>query len=142
MGIEDYDYVPSEDYYTPPPYEDLNYGEGLENPDENPDQLPEPRARAEVPTSTVSTSNGSNVIASLPMGLAWGGAGGSPGLSSSASCLGDPGVAPLHPGPPHPGPWGLCRWAVDMLRRDAGPFWKPRPAESTSGLSVFHLQNE
>lgn len=60
VGIEDYDYVPSEDYYTPPPYEDLNYGEGLENPDENPDQLPEPRARAEVPTSTVSTSNGSN----------------------------------------------------------------------------------
>ncbi|XP_010833558.1 PREDICTED: collagen alpha-1(V) chain, partial [Bison bison bison] len=59
-GIGDYDYVPSEDYYTPPPYEDFGYGEGIENPDENPDQLPDQGARAEVPTSTVLTSNGSN----------------------------------------------------------------------------------
>ncbi|EPY72419.1 hypothetical protein CB1_022731001, partial [Camelus ferus] len=60
-GIGDYDYVPSEDYYTPPPYEDLNYGEGMETPDENPDQLPDLGARAEVPTSTVLTSNASNL---------------------------------------------------------------------------------
>nr|XP_031529582.1 collagen alpha-1(V) chain [Vicugna pacos] len=59
-GIGDYDYMPSEDYYTPPPYEDLNYGEGMETPDENPDQLPDLGARAEVPTSTVLTSNASN----------------------------------------------------------------------------------
>lgn len=63
-GLGDYDYVPSEDYYTPPPYEDLNYGDGLEGPDENPDQ----GARAEVPTSTVLTSNASNVIERLGPG--------------------------------------------------------------------------
>ncbi|EPQ11198.1 Collagen alpha-1(V) chain [Myotis brandtii] len=40
----DYDYVPSEDYYTPSPYED-SYGEGL---------------GAEVPTSTAGTANASN----------------------------------------------------------------------------------
>lgn len=71
-GIGDYDYVPSEDYYTPPPYEDFGYGEGIENPDENPDQPPDQGARAEVPTSTVLTSNGSNVIASLRAGWAQG----------------------------------------------------------------------
>lgn len=49
----DYDYVPSEDYYTPSPYED-SYGEGL---------------GAEVPTSTAGTANASNVIAFLPRGL-------------------------------------------------------------------------
>lgn len=35
VGIEDYDYVFSEDYYTSFFYEDFNYGEGLENFDEN-----------------------------------------------------------------------------------------------------------
>ena len=77
-GIGEYDYVPSEDYYTPPPYEDFGYGEGIENPDENPDQSPDQGARAEVPTSTVLTSNGSNVIASLRAGSARG-AGWTPG---------------------------------------------------------------
>lgn len=52
----DYDYVPSEDYYTPSPYED-SYGEGL---------------GAEVPTSTAGTTNASNVIAFLPRGLSRG----------------------------------------------------------------------
>uniref|UniRef100_A0A8C9BV73 Collagen type V alpha 1 chain n=1 Tax=Phocoena sinus TaxID=42100 RepID=A0A8C9BV73_PHOSS len=59
-GIGDYEYVPSEDYYTPPPYEDFGYGEGIESPDESPDRSPDPGARAEVPTSTVLTSNASN----------------------------------------------------------------------------------
>lgn len=56
-GVGDYDYVPSEDYYTPPPYEDLSYVEGLEDPDHPPDHGP----GARVPTSTAGTSNGSNV---------------------------------------------------------------------------------
>ncbi|ELK07333.1 Collagen alpha-1(V) chain [Pteropus alecto] len=55
-GIGDYDYVPSEDYYTPPPYEDLGYVEGLEDPDQLPDHGP----GAGVPTSTTDTSNASN----------------------------------------------------------------------------------
>lgn len=64
--------MPSEDYYTPAPYEDLNYNEGFENPDLPPDH----GARAEVPTSTTSTANASNVIASLPRGSGAGGWGG------------------------------------------------------------------
>ena len=63
-GIGDYDYMPSEDYYTPAPYDDLNYGEGFENPDRS----PEHGAGAEVPTSTAGTANSSNVIASLLRG--------------------------------------------------------------------------
>uniref|UniRef100_A0A8C9M5P0 Collagen type V alpha 1 chain n=1 Tax=Panthera tigris altaica TaxID=74533 RepID=A0A8C9M5P0_PANTA len=54
-GFGVYDYMPSEDYYTPAPYEDLNY-EGFENPDLPPDH----GAGAEVPTSTTSTANASN----------------------------------------------------------------------------------
>lgn len=63
LGIGDYDYVPTDDYYTPSPYEDFGYGEGVENPDRptNPD------SGAEVPTSTTVTSNTSNVIAFLPV---------------------------------------------------------------------------
>lgn len=68
-GIGDYEYVPSEDYYTPPPYEDFSYGEGIESPDESPDRSPDQGARAEVPTSTVLTSNASNVIAFPASGL-------------------------------------------------------------------------
>lgn len=49
LGLGEYDYVPVDDYYTPPPYED-NYGEG-------PDQAPNPGA----PTSTLPPSNASNV---------------------------------------------------------------------------------
>lgn len=71
IGIEDYDYVPSEDYYTPPPYEDLNYHEGVGSPDQLPDQLPE-HGEAEAPTSTAGTSNSSRVTASLPRGLGQG----------------------------------------------------------------------
>uniref|UniRef100_A0A2I3GV31 Fibrillar collagen NC1 domain-containing protein n=1 Tax=Nomascus leucogenys TaxID=61853 RepID=A0A2I3GV31_NOMLE len=56
VGIGDYDYVPSEDYYTPSPYDDLTYGEG----EENPDQPTDPGAGAEIPTSTASTSNSSD----------------------------------------------------------------------------------
>ncbi|ELV12210.1 Collagen alpha-1(V) chain [Tupaia chinensis] len=52
-GIGDYDYVPIEDYYTPPPYEDTNYGEGLENPD----QPTDPGAGPEAPASTVVTNS-------------------------------------------------------------------------------------
>uniref|UniRef100_G3TUP1 Laminin G domain-containing protein n=1 Tax=Loxodonta africana TaxID=9785 RepID=G3TUP1_LOXAF len=52
-GIGDYDYVPSEDYYTPSPYEDINYGEGIENPD----QPTDPGPAAEFPTSTEATTN-------------------------------------------------------------------------------------
>lgn len=61
-GIGDYDYVPTDDYYTPSPYEDFGYGEGVENPD----QPTNPDSGAEVPTSTTVTSNTSNVIAFLP----------------------------------------------------------------------------
>lgn len=56
LGIGDYDYVPPDDYYTPPPYEDFGYGEGVENPD----QPTNPDSGAEVPTSTTVTSNTSN----------------------------------------------------------------------------------
>lgn len=69
LGIGDYDYVPSEDYYTPPPYEDLSYIEGIEDPDQDPDQPPDRGAGPGVPTSAAGTSNTSNVIASLPSGL-------------------------------------------------------------------------
>lgn len=62
-GTLDYDYVPSEDYYTPSPYED-SYGEGL---------------GAEVPTSAAGTANASNVIAFLPRELGWGRGGLGPG---------------------------------------------------------------
>uniref|UniRef100_A0A452VGQ2 Collagen type V alpha 1 chain n=1 Tax=Ursus maritimus TaxID=29073 RepID=A0A452VGQ2_URSMA len=55
-GIGDYDYMPSEDYYTPSPYDDMNYNEGFENPDQSPDH----GAGAEVLTSTVGTANSSN----------------------------------------------------------------------------------
>ncbi|VCX10118.1 unnamed protein product, partial [Gulo gulo] len=55
-GIGDYDYMPSEDYYTPAPYDDINYNEGFENPDQSPDH----DAGAEVPTSTAGTANSSN----------------------------------------------------------------------------------
>lgn len=92
-GIGDYDYVPSEDYYTPPPYEDFGYGEGIENPDENPDQLPDQGARAEVPTSTVLTSNDSNVSASLRAGRA-------PGSSPLPLTVQSRGGGPV-PRPPH-----------------------------------------
>ena len=99
-GIGDYDYVPSEDYYTPPPYEDFGYGEGIENPDENPDQHPDQGARAEVPTSTVLTSNGSNVIAPCeragPRGGGW-----TSGLLLLCPALCSPGVAALSPSPPY-----------------------------------------
>lgn len=64
-GFGDYDYVPTDDYYTPAPYEDLGYGEGVENPD----QPTNPDSGAEVPTSTIITSNTSNVIAFLPLCL-------------------------------------------------------------------------
>lgn len=57
-GIGDYEYVPIDDYYTAAPYEDINYGEGLENPE----QPTDPNAGAEVPTSTTGASNVSNVI--------------------------------------------------------------------------------
>lgn len=61
-GIGDYDYVPTDDYYTPSPYDDFGYGEGVENPD----QPTNPDSGAEVPTGTTVTSNTSNVIAFLP----------------------------------------------------------------------------
>lgn len=98
-GLGVYDYMPSEDYYTPAPYEDLNY-EGFENPDLPPDH----GAGAEVPTSTTSTANASNVIASLASGPGAGGREGGldegPGLPlSSASDLGGPGLAPCSPAP-------------------------------------------
>lgn len=64
-GIGDYDYFPTDDYYTPSPYEDLGYGEGVENPD----QPTNPDSGAEIPTSTSVTSNSSNVIASLSLCL-------------------------------------------------------------------------
>lgn len=60
-GIGDYDYVPTDDYYTVSPYEDFGYGEGVENPD----QPTNPDSGAEIPTSTTVTSNSSNVIALL-----------------------------------------------------------------------------
>lgn len=63
-GIGDYDYMPSEDYYTPSPYDDINYNEGFEDPDQSPDH----GTGAEVPTSTAGTANSSNVSASLPHG--------------------------------------------------------------------------
>jgi hypothetical protein len=72
LGIGDYDYVPPDDYYTPPPYEDFGYGEGVENPD----QPTNPDSGAEVPTSTTVTSNTSNVIAFLPVCIDLGGRGG------------------------------------------------------------------
>ncbi|XP_028360015.2 collagen alpha-1(V) chain-like, partial [Phyllostomus discolor] len=56
-GIGDYDYVPIEDYYTPPPYEDIGYPEGVDDPDQPPDH----GAGAGVPTSaTGGASNSSN----------------------------------------------------------------------------------
>lgn len=61
-GVGDYDYVPSEDYYTPPPYEDLSYIEGIEDPDQPPDH------GAGAPTSAAGTTNASNVIAFLLAG--------------------------------------------------------------------------
>lgn len=64
-GIGDYDYVPTDDYYTVSPYEDLGYGEGVENPD----QPTNPDPGAEIPTSTTVTSNTSNVIVFLPLCL-------------------------------------------------------------------------
>lgn len=64
-GIGDYDYVSIDDYYTPSPYDDINYGEGVENPD----QPTDPDAGAETPTSTSVTSNSSNVISFLPCWL-------------------------------------------------------------------------
>lgn len=71
-GIGDYDYVPTDDYYTVSPYEDLGYGEGVENPD----QPTNPDPGAEIPTSTTVTSNTSNVIVFLPLcldlGEGWG----------------------------------------------------------------------
>ena len=64
-GIGDYDYMPIEDYYTPPPYEDIGYAEGIDDPDQSPDH----GTGAEVPTSTtVGASNASNVIAFPPSG--------------------------------------------------------------------------
>ena len=103
-GIGDYDYMPSEDYYTPAPYDDMNYNEGFENPDQSPDH----GAGAEVPTSTVGTTNGSNVIASIPSGLGAGavGLGGSGLPLFSASDLGGPGVAFWFPDPQTPAPRG------------------------------------
>lgn len=67
-GIGDYDYMPTDDYYTQAPYEDFGYGEGVENPD----QPTNPDPGAEVPTSTTVTSNTSNVIAFLPVCIASG----------------------------------------------------------------------
>lgn len=96
-GLGDYDYVPSEDYYTPPPYEDLNYGDGLEGPDENPDQ----GARAEVPTSTVLTSNASNVIERLGPG------GGGATLLPTPLPAPAPLPSPLPAPPPRPRPSAL-----------------------------------
>lgn len=117
-GIGEYDYVPSEDYYTPPPYEDFGYGEGIENPDENPDQNPDQSpdqgARAEVPTSTVLTSNGSNVIASLRAGLAPGG-GWTPGLPLLCP---SPAVRGRQPCPPPHHTWPL---AAGRVRCSPGP---------------------
>ena len=107
-GIGDYDYVPSEDYYTPPPYEDFGYGEGIENPDENPDQLPDQGARAEGPTSTVLTSNDSNVSASLRAGRA-------PGLLPLCPSLCSPGAAALSPAP------HTWRLAAGRVRCSPGP---------------------
>lgn len=63
-GVGDYDYLPSEDYYTPSPYDDISYSEGFEDPDQSPDH----GTGAEVPTSTAGTANSSNVGASLPPG--------------------------------------------------------------------------
>ena len=111
-GISDYDYVPSEDYYTPPPYEDLNYGEGIENPDENPDR----GARAEVPTSTVLTANASNVIAFPASGLGPGEGAGPRALPSLLLTLLSWGSCPP-PLPTTPGPAALCSQAVLNDRR-------------------------
>lgn len=89
-GIGDYDYVPIEDYYTPPPYEDIGYAEGIDDPDQPPDH----GAGAEVPTSsTGGASNASNVTA-LP--LSGRGGGGPPGGGAGAAL----------PGPAERG-WGL-----------------------------------
>ena len=57
--------MPTDDYYTPSPYEDFGYGEGVENPD----QPTNPDSGAEVPTRTTVTSNTSNVIAFLSVYL-------------------------------------------------------------------------
>lgn len=103
-GIGDYDYMPTEDYYTPAPYDDMNYNEGFENPDQSPDH----GAGAEVPTSTVGTANSSNVIASLLHGP---GAGEGQGRRESSglplcSDLGAPGLAPCSPAQQTPAPRG------------------------------------
>lgn len=128
-GIGDYDYMPSEDYYTPAPYDDMNYNEGFENPDQSPDH----GAGAEVPTSTVGTSNSSNVIGSLPCGLGAGegaGAGGVLGAPSFlCSDLGGPGLAPCPPAQQSPAP------------RGAEQVWGPRLTEPVLLLSAFHLRS-
>lgn len=58
--LEEYNYGPiTDEYYTPLPYEDLNY-EDLDNFD----KLPEEGIEAEVPTSTVITYNETDVSCS------------------------------------------------------------------------------
>lgn len=105
--IEDYDYVPTDDYYTVSPYEDLGYGEGVENPD----QPTNPDSGAEIPTSTTVTSNTSNVIVFLPLCLALGegwrrGPGCGSGTLLSTHFLEWPSL--LSPPPPYSGSQVLC----------------------------------
>lgn len=104
VGIGDYDYVPSEDYYTPSPYDDLTYGEG----EENPDQPTDPGAGAEIPTSTADTSNSSNVISFLPIGLVWASGPRARAGATMLSSLLTPVLTLVSSGgpcvPPHPGP--------------------------------------
>lgn len=115
-GIGDYEYVPSEDYYTPPPYEDLSYIEGIEDPDQPPDH------GAGAPTSTAGTANASNVIAFLLAGQ-----GGPPGGALLPGRLSEAGLAHLL--------WGVCpsaRWADHT----PPPRW-PRENPETGDDSVL-----
>uniref|UniRef100_F7EWE9 Collagen type V alpha 1 chain n=1 Tax=Monodelphis domestica TaxID=13616 RepID=F7EWE9_MONDO len=57
LGGSDYEYGPiNEEYYTPPPYEDITYNEEIDIPDQPTDTV----GGAEIPTSTVIITNSTN----------------------------------------------------------------------------------
>lgn len=116
-GIGDYDYVPIDDYYTPSPYDDINYGEGMESPD----QPTDPDAGAEVPTGTTVSSNSSNVIAFLPCWLGPGTGKGKAGVSTpelrSSRCT-PPWVVPvLEPTTSGSWAWGSSQGPLPRVPR-------------------------
>lgn len=56
--VDEYNYeTVTDEYYTPLPYDDLNYDDI-----DTPDKLPEGAVEAEIPTSTVITYNETDVI--------------------------------------------------------------------------------